>query len=407
MNESKVRVKISLGTQLPAFFAACVVCVNAIRCYFPTLPNYIYYPIFVMFFILSIRFNRKRLSLKMRRDVVVFFCLMVLLDLYALGTALAYAKESIGSYFEMTVTIILCYAFFLMDDKSIQETTHWIIAISSFYSLSLLLFPSIAFKTNQNYLSITLPIGLCLSLLLAEIVLLILEKNFFSLCSVLYLVLIVVNYICLLQFNARGSMLFPIVVMAYIVLITGRFNLKRTILELVAFVIVLVVGYRLFVSRASEYAIGRMLRLFQNTTSESRWTVWGESIDYILSKRLYLFGCGTNGFIRNLGFYPHNFYLQLVGEFGLLGLVISIYATYKICKYHIKLLRDSNCVFNYIYGATQKRDNLLTLNIAGLLYFFLCFMKSFSFYDIYPMMAFYMWIVGMYDRRTRQLREVV
>lgn len=384
LNERNAKL-ITDGFLIP-FLGACVVCMNAIKYLFSTVPNYAFYIIYFLFVSIGLIPSYNKFNFKIKRRDIALFGPFVFLVGYAWASAIVGGFDAISSCAEMSITLFIGISAYFMNDFSICKMNTYIIAISSFHALIILYFPEHLLSTDQNYLSITLPLGLGLSLLLAKIVMMIYSKKIPIRQFVISCCLVILIFSALLQFTARGSILFPVIVMIFIVVAFGHFNKKRFLIALCLFLIVLFVGYKLFEANTSEYIFNRMMRLFQENETESRWVVWSKSINAILENKWYLVGSGVNGFVNHIGFYPHNLYLQLIGEFGILGLAISIYSTSSIIRAQVEMIknRDNNQGF--------------VICMAGLLYFFLTFMKSFSIYEIYPLIIYFMGIMGMFYR---------
>ena len=172
--------------------------------------------------------------------------------------------------------------------------------------------------------------------------------------------------------------MFPILVTLLFALILGRKHIFKMFFLLILLLIVTAVAYEFFIKTADPYIVNRFLRLFSDINSEDRWGIWRGYIEYCLKNDWFIFGGGTGSAVREYDFYPHNLYLHMAGEFGLIGIVTSIYYTF----YSIKA---SIWGFSYIYIRDKKKALLFYELSAGLTYTFLNFMKSFSVYDCCPL----------------------
>ena len=217
INEKNVKGMTS-GHLIP-FLGACVVCMNAIRYFFSSVPNYAFYSIYFLFIVFGLFLNRHKFNYKVKKNEFVLFATFAFFIAYAWASAIVGGYEAIKSCMELSITLFIGISSYFMNDYSIQRMNKYIIAISSFYALFILLFPNHLLSTNQNYLSITLPIGLALSLLLAKIVSMIYFKYFSLWYFIISCCLVILNFYALLQFTARGSILFPIIVMIFIIVV--------------------------------------------------------------------------------------------------------------------------------------------------------------------------------------------
>ena len=375
---------------------ALIISMNAIKYIFMNINgmNVYVYGIYIAFIVFSLSRNTARISRRFNKDIGYSIIIFLLLVNYAMITAFINGNGAIVEFFKMLVSLGVAYAVFIMPTENFGRVINYTIVIIFFYILIILINPQKKIDylhTAGNYLTATLPIGLTLSIILIRCILLFYNKNEGKIVIKNYL-LAVFYFVGLLQFPARGSMLFPFIIAGFGVFILGKKRRIKFVFALSAFILFVFVLYKLFMNYASSLAIKRMLRLVQQSDSETRWEVWKEYIEYIIDNRWYILGGGINSSMKYLNMYPHNFYLQLIGEYGLLGIAACVNSTYVSVKSQLSILKIMiskkliSCKGMYIFCEIM----------AGLMYFYLNFMKSFSLYDICPMLIFLAAILRIY-----------
>ncbi|MGL6169459.1 MAG: O-antigen ligase family protein [Fusobacteriaceae bacterium] len=215
-----------------------------------------------------------------------------------------------------------------------------------------------------NYLNMTLSLGFVLSILLNEI----LEGN-----SSLKKKILVFSFLLFCQFSypARGVIVYLLlVVLFYLIKTLNKFQLKK----LLILICILLMSYYIILKMkfASSYNV---LSRFQkinnfNELSISRtqiWEVYKENINF----QIILFGNGVHKSyelleMKNLGgAYPHNIFLEILADFGVIPLIFFILILIKI-------------LYSY-----KKYDLNKKILMIGFFYYIFQFSKSFSLYSSY------------------------
>lgn len=229
---------------------------------------------------------------------------------------------------------------------------------------------------SLNYLTVTLSLGFTLSLLVYPLIML--HKKAFYISYTLFLLYVI------LHFNARGNVLFPLILFAVSLICMGGLEKKNFIKVGLMIVIVGIFFYYMFIQMKNFHIWDRFQQLFVNLQEEARYTLYTKYIWYLLKRGTWILGKGfgnSKRILNELGSqyrYPHNFILELVGELGVLGIILSI----SMISYIIKLTYKSTLLFKHIKNETVIQIGNI---ICGLWYFIMNYFKSYSIYDAYQL----------------------
>ncbi|MBQ2912597.1 MAG: O-antigen ligase family protein [Bacteroidales bacterium] len=282
------------------------------------------------------------------------------------------AVQYILKYLITTIIACLCLA---MPINKINIILNGIIFLNILYGILLITNP---FKVNSyisgdtNYLNMTISLGLSLSITLVRC----LQSLFiFNGKKVLiYGLLSIFSFLVLIMFAARGVLLFPFIISVILIPFFDNKKLFKSVLIISVLCAIAVFALSFYLSHANEYIANRFLSLFSNTSEESRVSIWIRSIDMIQEESMYIFGGGVGSMV-----YPHNMFIQYIGEYGFIGLVYLLVSAQYILKLFFKSLKVvSDDLKPVLFGI-----------LAGLLYYFMTFNKSFTIYDIGSLQIMY------------------
>lgn len=289
--------------------------------------------------------------------IITVFKLIYLFLIYIIGMSVPY--RIITKILLYTVVVNLLYTSFIiaMPEKAMEYL----------------------FQGEANYLNLTLTLGLSLTISLVYSV-----CNYFSysgiLRSILGLIVTSIFFLACSAFMARGTVLFPVLI-AFI--ITSIIGIRKKVKGLVAFFILLFIisiATTYYLNSATDMAVSRMDRLFNDTEDESRVSIWLEALSVIFNNGWFILGGGVNAFTMYLGGYPHNIFLQFLGEYGFWGLIFISCIVYKsIREFYI-----SNTMIR-IKKRFSLDDMTVYITFSGMLYFLFTLSKSFSCYDAYTL----------------------
>lgn len=348
---------------------------------------YSVYALFIVSSVVSFKKNYKRIN-----RIAILLLLSVVLVLYGILTSLFGNTSDMFDGIKLLLILLTASAFYIEDEECIRLTINLTYIIVFVYSATVLFNPKrldLYLEKGSNYLVLALPIGLVLSMLLARMVFQIYSKV--NIKELLFeIIASVISFVTLTKFASRGSIIFPFIVAIVFALVIGRNHVFKKMGIITIVIITIYIGCQFFVQYANEYIVDRMLRLFNDRRNEDRWTIWRTYLQYISHGGRWLLGGGTGASVRDLGFYPHNLYLQAIGEFGIIGIAFCLSATIIVIKSQLKLLLRQ-------FGSSKTNLVIIELS-AGLLYLFLNFMKSFQIYDTSGLLMLAFGVISMYHQ---------
>jgi len=332
--------------------------------------------IFIFFIILCIIYSYKFISLIKLRHKIIFTYDDVIIFITSTAV-LFYSIFSLyitGFYnFIFTLTLMSLFFIFLIGRTlNLQIYTiiiNVILVVGFAESLMLVINRSYMYESHVNYLLLSLTVGLftCFTLL----------KIYFSdkiLKKIFYLCLFFIGWLAL--FNMQSRTVFIIVALYSILLPFFISSPKNKLKFIIYFAITIFISIFIFydeIINLYDHAViyKRMFDLFYNFQDEPRFVTYGLYFNNF--NNFFFTGYGTNGTALGIyknaeEIYPHNFILEFISEFGILGFLFSFFFIFKSL---------------YIIWV-NKRKNFYILSILTMYFYYLInFMKSFSIYDAY------------------------
>lgn len=363
--------------EMCTIFAAVILSMNGIRYMLNVQEsNIVMYLIYIIIIPVFFIENGYTYNMKIKKRYVLPCLFLIAMLLMGVVTGIFNGNNALFSSIKLILLVLDAWVISCFTKEQIRKTINYLYAIIFLYVLLLIVNPSkidIYLSAGSNYLVLTLPLGLVCTMISTRIVFAI--YNRYQLKQIIFeCIFALLLFFSLTKFTARSSMLFPILVLAIILLILGRKHIFKLLVLLFVFGALFWVGYNYFIQNANPYIVNRMLSLFNNNKSEDRWKIWEECIQCMYKNRWFLIGGGISAFEIHTGFYPHNLYLQCIGEFGIFGIVNCVYFTYRCIRNGFWIIKTASLINN--------DDKMLACEIgAGLLYLFFTFMKSFQLYD--------------------------
>lgn len=368
-----------------------IICMNVNRHYLGSDREGIYYAFYILFIsvgLLTCYAGGNHIEkIRITADSVPSVIAVSLLVAFSFIRAPEHGIDGITAAAKFLVSLIIALVASTFSQNKIKKLYTLIVVYNVVYCAVILYSPQKAtqlmMQRGMNYLNITLTIGLLLSLSLCYVLL-----SYYSLSSrKTFFVSIAISAVALYtmtRFNSRGSILLPIISTGIILLMIAPNKPLRFFGAVLAFGGLVYFGFQIYVNNTSEYIHNRMLRLFRDTNSETRIDIWGNYVKNIIDRKWWIAGGGTNASRLELGYYPHNLYLQLIGEFGLIGLFAGVAVTVRIVR---------AIVYVQKFSRRSIRENfeistIFYLTVSSVLYYWFTFMKSFSFYDACPLFVF-------------------
>lgn len=385
-----------LSSDLDAILLALILCINCLRVSLGLVDTtFIFY---VVYFLCAIILYRKhsitfKRLLKKSRPIKNIFFLVVLMASYALLSLIWSPIDGVLKIFlKFILSLFIGILAVAVQPEKIKKVLLIVIIINIGYSILLLSRPSILGKTmgeGLNYLNATLPLGLALSLSLVRIISLLVNKGR-SIYVLLWLAVSLLFFVALLLFSARGVLLFPPLIMLVTLLVMKKRNKLILWLLIPIIIAVLLLAYSFYINTASDYAVSRMFDLFESTDEEDRWELWSKSLHDIKDNLWFIFGGGIQAFEYNgsIKYYPHNIFIEVIGEYGILGIIISITLLWNIFTGYLRT-RLSPCIAN--------SNNIYYCVMGGFVYYTLTFCKSFSLYEGLPLFVFIGFCFSMFN----------
>lgn len=298
--------------------------------------------------------------------------------------------EELGKLFKFVVSILVALLSAQLDERQKAHAMYFTVGISAFYSLYAIVRQPVIFADYVipkvfNYLDVTLPMGLGLTISLS--ILLLGRGNLRSI--VLYLTAACVQIIGMLQYSARGNVLFPLLTVLFLLLTIAVVDRRKRLksLSMIAVIVVAAIGFLQFF--ANPKLIKRLTDLLWSLESEPRIDIFRHYWSSISDPKTLMLGLGF-GQSRNVllagGFnhyYPHNFALELIGELGVAGialLVTSLFVLFRSLGIHLRRISQ------------EKMDGMnldaFLFSIAGFLFFLMNYSKSYSIFGGYQLFIF-------------------
>ncbi len=386
-----IKCNVHSFLRLESFLLAIVINANIFRFLLGSKGELVLY-LFYILCLLSLWKYRKGIYslLQTYNDLKVLYFVTVVVFFYALLSCLWLPiQERVFLIAKFLLTLLLTSFIPLLSKTTISK----IIILSFFFNI---LYCGIVLNNPEriaqyleedaNYLNATLTLGLIFTLSLISVFYYYVNGE-----KLKFLLWLVVSYLLLMtlfQFSARGVLLFPPAIAILLLPCIGRkYIIKSAILFLlICFLISIVINF--FIENSSGYTLYHMQRLFESTEEESRFDLWSNSIYIICDNFWFVLGGGLNAFMEKVHFYPHNFFLQLIGEYGIFGMLwiyVFLLISFRFIKGILLVRHEHDEIMNYYM-------------IGGFLYYFCTFSKSFSFYDSLPLLVFFMFCVVNCDK---------
>lgn len=373
-----------LKKNIDSILIALVLCINDLRFFMGVNETTLsLYAIFVLCIIVLFVKYSSSIARILRRDRGIWSCyvFMALILVYSFFSLIWMPSTSVIQTFVKFVVALtipaLCVA---LPIEKIQKIIAVVILINVAHCLVILLRPGVAYyymgSTGANYLNMTLTIGLSLTITLIKLIHSLNYKKYVE--FVFWLGLSAFFFASLTRFAARGVLIFPAMVAIILSFFNGRKNIGRSILAMLCLVFLGYMAFTYYMEYGGEYSTNRFMRMLEETEEENRIPIWIESLNEILDNNWFIFGGGINAFKYNssIGYYPHNIFIQMFGEFGLWGLMTLLGLIFLVI----------NRAFTFLHLSKDAIKNEIFLSVlGGAIYYIFTFSKSFSLYEACPL----------------------
>ena len=370
---------INVFDNIEAILISLVLSVNVLRIFLGVSDtNLLLYLVYVFaLFVLYIKYHKKIVKMiKSIRSLKMSFAFIVFIILYSIISLLWSNYESaILTCCKFIVALILAFLCIFVPSDKIKAIGVYFVLLNIIYSILCLTMMSrvtLMFGNGMNYLNATLTLGFSFSIALVSLLIAFFNKNL--LLILCWISLSALFFISLLSFIARGVLIFPPIIALCMIPFIGKNHLRRTIFILGISIVIGYFAIQYFMDLASDYGASRMLRLFEDAEEEDRFELWQQCSFIMIEKYWYFFGGGICAFSSTI-YYPHNIFLQILGEFGIIPLIVFLYMIITLFLKFFKLNK---------HVSTGGKWPLYFV-FVGMLYYILTFSKSFSLYDALPL----------------------
>lgn len=363
---------------IDSFLVASLLSVNALRVFMGiTKTSVSLYLIYLMtILVLFTKYQRrivKMLNSNIKVSYISFFIIYILLFSFLSLTWVVYEKAPM-TFLKFVISLMIAYLCLFIPAKKISVIMYSFLIINTVYGIYCFLFPMrvvLLFDEGMNYLNVTLTLGASFTISLVGFALSIFKKEMLK--CLIWSLLSTVLFISLTGFIARGAILIPPIVVFLLTPFMGKKRSLKTIFVVMILSLATIYLSQLYMNMVSDYGAHRMMKTFEDTENEDRWGIWEYSWQVMVNRKWFIIGGGIDAF-RSVAYYPHNLFLQILGEFGLIPFISFVFLQLSIVNRFIKCSR----IWDFPYR------NMLFFVVACLIYYTMTFSKSFSFYDGFP-----------------------
>lgn len=388
-------------SNIDAILLALVICVNCLRVALGLGETTII--LYSLYFLCAAVLLAKYASsfsyiLRKNKTINAFFIVVVLIALYALISMTWLPAEKVFlTFLKFLLSLMIGVLAVALPPEKIRIVLDWVIIVNISYSVLLIVIPSMAdtaMGSGLNYLNVTLPLGLAMTITLVR------AQNSLSnkgdlIMALLWLLVSALFFVVMVRFVARGVLIFPPVIAILIFLFMKKEHKYISWLLIPLFLGSIILFYNYYLQNASDYAVHRMMNLVESSEEEDRWVIWGKALKDIVDNLWFIMGGGIEAFrhISSIHYYPHNIFIQVIGEYGLLGIIISVMVIWNVVKGFVRNKKKA-----YNAGETDA----FYCVIGSYAYYTLTFSKSFSLYDGLPLFLFIAFCLSIFNtlRRT-------
>ncbi|MBI6203896.1 O-antigen ligase family protein [Providencia rettgeri] len=357
--------KTNLYRNIMAIFLALMLCNHAIRSVLYVNFIYIYFSGALTFFIIL---KIKKTSSLMRMNIIDIIILIfaISLILYSSISTILNGKLELNKVFELSVLFLVYFISREIERENIKVIVNIVFFWGLLHSIFLIVDRNYVYSAGINYLLMSFSIGLscCISYI----------KMFYHndiKNKVILLSIFIITWAGLFAMQSRAVFLFTLfycTIFPFFIL-KGKNKIYFTVIS--SFILIFIIAYFYndivyFYENSKIYQ--RMSELqydYQNEPRVLTYSLFFDRINEFWISGYGLNGTGSNIYKYTIEKYPHNFIFEFWSDFGLLGLIFSIFFSF----------------FPLIFFLKRKFDETLCIASLIYLYYLMNFMKSFSIYD--------------------------
>jgi O-antigen ligase len=369
---------LRLYNNTDALFVALVLNINVLRVFLGiTDTNYVLYMVYVLALFFIAKNNQSKIKFLLAHNKGIKLCLLFVFYIifFSAVSILWTSYDNIIIFLKFCVTLVLAVSCISLSFDKIKKIKYYFLVINILYSIQCITTPSridSLLGDEMNYLNATLTLGFSLGIALVGLF----EALFNNRLSLLigWLLLAALFFISLLGFVARGVLLFPPIIAIAMIPLMGRGHRGKMLIVLGVAAMVILSSVHYYMNLASDYGASRMLSLFENPEEQDRIELWQQCTTIMIEKCWFVFGGGLCVFSSAI-YYPHNIFLQILGEFGVFPFIVFLYMLIVLFKHLYMLIKIDK----------YKEKGTVFFLAVGILYYILTFSKSFSLYDALPL----------------------
>lgn len=179
----------------------------------------------------------------------------------------------------------------------------------------------------------------------------------FQITKVVNYAIIVLNIYIVFAGGGRGAFILIVIVYLYYLMNLFANNNRRSFGIGLALLIIgvsafFVASFTTSVSSGFNHIINTFINMFTDRSSQERIDLWLRAIE-IAKDGLFL-GGGAGSTAYNLGFYAHNMFIDIIVEYGILGviasLIIIINVVKKVFRYSVKSITIEFSMIVFLCG---------------------------------------------------------
>lgn len=362
------------------------------------LPVSLYFvPILGMIIILFFRRESIFTNLVFGKKYIIFVCILFMWLIFSSFWTISEAQNNVSLLLIFSNSLLLLTVYMFGADKFVSRLPVIIVFISFIFACFIIIsrYTNVdVYSANiiEFYLTVSSVIGLGYVLVISLICI----DNRFTSIKVLIAAFILFG---LSLSYARGaflsSLLITLLSAIWMLLSRNRFSFgKKFVLSLAMISLILLSVYS---AMSVERTAGRLVRIFEGSELEvgGRGSLWHTSWRNINESPFIGYGLGSHGLKAGTheGGYPHNLFLQVLLDSGIIGLVLLIIVCFLPVYSFYKLLLLKNT----------------PVGIVGIFYMYtfmlLEFSKSSNFYTARIFFVFGYFIVYYYDKYSANLLD--
>lgn len=285
--------------------------------------------------------------------VSFFIVCMVLLSMFVTELKYGYTQRFFDGMVLSFGSKVLVAPFFAMawnKHNFYNSVVRWILPFTAFFTFFMLV--AVFRLGNQAYMNLEIgyqilsyaasfSIGLLFIYMKSNV-----QGGLFCYTSKgLSIVLIILNIYILLSGGGKGA--FVMVIALFFLNFYKQIKIRNLLILFVLFFIGLINSSYISNLLAKNSGSGRILVLFSSSDiseiSSGRNNIYNEALELIID-RCFL-GNGTGSVLYDIGYYAHNMFLDILLDWGFIGLILCVLVLFQVCRKYFIMKNDEKVFF--------------------------------------------------------------